>query len=151
MNIKKKTNSITFKTLFYLVTFSISILLLLWFFQAIFLSVSYERFQIKNLNKIASTIHNVSDESLLETIEQIAYEQEVCIEFVSPYKTMSYNTRLIGCELGKNNKNIIEYQTEMIENNEAMQAFRLVNQEFKANAFLYGIQKTSGYVFVYNT
>lgn len=149
MNIK--TNSITFKTLFYLVTFSISILLLLWFFQAIFLSVSYERYQVKNLNKIATTIHNTKEEDLVETIEQIAYENEVCIEFVNAQKTLSYNTRLIGCELGKNNKNIIKYQSEMIENNEAMQAFRLVNQEYKANAFLYGIQKNSGYVFVYTT
>lgn len=151
MNIKKKTNSITFKTLFYLVTFSISILLLLWFFQAIFLNVSYERFQVKNLNKISNQILNENENNLLETLEQIAYENEVCIEYVSTLKTISYNTRLIGCELGKNNKDIIKYQTEMISNNESLQAFRLMNQEYKANAFLYGIQKNSSYVFVYTT
>ncbi len=141
MNIKKKTNSITFKTLFYLVTFSISILLLLWFFQAIFLNVSYERFQVKNLNKISNQILNEEESSLLETLEQIAYENEVCIEYVSASKNISFNTRLIGCELGKNNKDIMKYQTEMISNNRTMQAFRLVNQEYEANAFLYGIQK----------
>lgn len=151
MNIKKKTNSITFKTLFYLVTFSISILLLLWFFQAIFLNVSYERFQVKNLNKISNQILNEEESSLLETLEQIAYENEVCIEYVSASKNISFNTRLIGCELGKNNKDIMKYQTEMISNNRTMQAFRLVNQEYEANAFLYGIQKNASYVFVYTT
>ena len=97
MNIKSKTNSITFKTLFYLVTFSISILLLLWFFQAIYLNVSYEHFQVKNLNKISNNIKEVDNESLGTLLEEIAYKNEVCIELVSSYQTFNYNTRMILC------------------------------------------------------
>ena len=107
MNIKKKTSSINFKTLFYLITFSISILLLLWFFQAIYLNISYEHFQVKNLNKIANTINTVSEENLHDVLEEIAYENEVCIEYITPYQTLSYNTRIIGCELGRNNQSIM--------------------------------------------
>lgn len=151
MNIKNKTNSITFKTLFYLVTFSISILLLLWFFQAIYLNVSYEHFQVKNLNKISNTIKEVDNESLGILLEEIAYKNEVCIEFVSSYQTLNYNTRMIGCELGKNNTSIIKYQKEIIDSEKEMQAIRLVNQEYKAKAYLYGIKKEVGYIFIYTT
>ncbi|MCI8394402.1 MAG: HAMP domain-containing protein [Bacilli bacterium] len=151
MNIKKKTSSINFKTLFYLITFSISILLLLWFFQAIYLNISYEHFQVKNLNKIANTINTVSEENLHDVLEEIAYENEVCIEYITPYQTLSYNTRIIGCELGRNNQSIMKSQKEMIESNHNMQAIRLVNQEYKAKAYLYKITKQNGFVFVYNT
>jgi len=151
LNIKKKTSSINFKTLFYLITFSISILLLLWFFQAIYLNISYEHFQVKNLNKIANTINTVSEENLHDVLEEIAYENEVCIEYITPYQTLSYNTRIIGCELGRNNQSIMKSQKEMIESNHNMQAIRLVNQEYKAKAYLYKITKQNGFVFVYNT
>lgn len=151
MNIKKKTNSITFKTLFYLVTFSASILLLLWFFQAIYLNISYEHFQVKNLNKISNTIKEVDNDSLGNLLEEIAYKNEVCIEFVSAYQTYNYNTRMIGCELGKSNTTIMKYQKEMIESEKDMQAIRLVNQEYKAKAYLYGIKKDMGYIFIYTT
>jgi len=151
LNIKKKTNSITFKTLFYLVTFSVSILLLLWFFQTIYLNISYEHYQVKSLNKIAHTIKEVDETKLLETIEEIAYDNEVCIEYITKFQTYNYNTRMIGCELGRNNKDIIESQAEIMTANRPMQAIRLVNQEYKAKAYLYGINKENGYVFVYNT
>lgn len=151
MSLKSKTNSITFKTLFYLVTFSASILLLLWFFQAIYLNISYEHFQVKNLNKISNTIKEVENDSLGNLLEEIAYKNEVCIEYVSAYQTYNYNTRMIGCELGKNNTSIIKYQKEIIESDKEMQAIRLVNQEYKAKAYLYGIKKSVGYIFIYTT
>ncbi len=151
MSLKSKTNSITFKTLFYLVTFSASILLLLWFFQAIYLNISYEHFQVKNLNKISNTIKEVENDSLGSLLEEIAYKNEVCIEYVSAYQTYNYNTRMIGCELGKNNTSIIKYQKEIIESDKEMQAIRLVNQEYKAKAYLYGIKKSVGYIFIYTT
>ena len=151
MNIKKKTTSINFKVLIYLITFSVSILLLLWFFQIIYLSVSYERYQMSNINKIASTIENASEEKIFETLEKIAYENEVCIEYISPLETYSYNTRMIGCELGRDNQDILKAQKELMKSTHKKQAIRLVNQEYKAKAYLYGINKENGYIFVYST
>ncbi len=146
-----KTSSITSKTLFYLIIFIISILLLLWFCQTIYLSISYEQYQVKNLNKIANYISSMDSKTLEQNIEQIAYENEVCIEYITPYQTHSYNTQIIGCELGKNNESIIRYQSQMISSESQMQAFRLVNEEYKAKAYLYGIKKNNGFVFVYTT
>lgn len=151
MNIKKKISSINFKVLIYLITFSVSILLLLWFFQIVYLAISYEHYQVKSMNKIALSIENSNDDKLHETLEKVAYENEVCIEYITPIKTYNYNTRMIGCELGRDNSSILEAQTELMKNNAEMQAIRLVNQEYKAKAYLYGINKKNGYVFVYST
>ena len=151
MNIKKKTTSINFKVLFYLIVFSVSILLLLWFFQIISLAVSYEHYQVKNMNKIASSIENSSADKLNENLEKIAYENEVCIEYITSTESISFNTRMIGCELGRDNQAILKAQTELIKSSRQTEAIRLVNQEFKAKAYLYKIANENGYVFVYST
>lgn len=151
MNLKKKTSSITFKTLFYLIIFSVSILLLLWVFQIFFLTFSYERYQVKTMNKIATTITSVEESKLSTTLEEISYNDEVCIEYVTSYETMRYNTKMIGCVLGKNNPEIIKTQNDIMSSGKKMQAIRLVNQEYQAKAYLYGISKENGYVFIYST
>jgi len=151
LNLKKKTTSINFKVLLYLITFSVSILLLLWFFQTIYLSISYEHYQVKKMNRIANSINNVSNEKLSENLEKIAYENEVCIEYITPLESVGYNTRMIGCELARDNQTIIKAQTEIMKSTHQMQAIRLVNEEYKAKAYLYGIEKEKGYVFVYST
>ena len=103
------------------------------------------------MNKIALSIENSNEDKLHETLEKVAYENEVCIEYITPIKTYSYNTRMIGCELGRENSSILEAQAELMKNSNKMQAIRLVNQEYKAKAYLYGIGKNNGYVFVYST
>lgn len=103
------------------------------------------------MNQIASTIEGASQEKLSDTLEKIAYENEVCIEYMTSMETYSYNTRMIGCQLGRNNQDILATQTEMIKSNKKRQAIRLVNQEYEAKAYLYGIEKDSGYIFVYST
>ena len=99
MNIKKKTTSINFKVLFYLIVFSVS-----------------------------------SADKLNENLEKIAYENEVCIEYITSTESISFNTRMIGCELGRDNQAILKAQTELIKSSRQTEAIRLVNQEFKAKA-----------------
>lgn len=148
MNIKKK--SINFKVLLYLIIYSVSILIFLWFFQLVYLSVSYEFFQVKTINKLATSIESATS-NLSENLEKIAYENEVCIEYLTPYETYGYNTKMIGCELGKDNQDINKAKMEIMKSGKRMQAIRLVNQEYKAKAYLFGISKENGYVFLYST
>lgn len=103
------------------------------------------------MNQIAKTIEESTTKKLSETLEKIAYENEVCIEYIVGLETYGYNTRMIGCQLGRDNQDIRKAQSEIIKSNKKMQAIRLVNQEYKAKAYLYGIAKDSGYIFVYNT
>ncbi len=132
-------------------TFSISILLCLWVFQSIFFNVAYENYQVKNLNRIANTIRVSKESELHKNLEQIAYENEICIEYITPYQTITYNNQIVGCELGKNNSAIIQYQTEMIQSEKEVQTFRLINEEYQAKAYLYGIKKNTSYIFIYTS
>lgn len=151
MNTKKKTSSLNFKVLIYLIIYSVSILLLLWFFQLVYLSFSYEYFQVNTMNKLATSVSNASEENIGDKLEKIAYESEVCIEYVTPFQTYGFNTRMIGCELGKENQDISKAKLEIMKSGNQMQAVRLVNQEYKAKAYLYGIAKGDGYIFIYGT
>ena len=67
-----KKNSIKFKTLFYLILFSVLILALLWIVQVQFLSVFYEKYQIASIKNVANKI--VTNQSDNFAIENYAYE-----------------------------------------------------------------------------
>lgn len=113
--------------------------------------MSYEYLQVKTIDKLALSVKETSDSKLSETLEKTAYENEVCIEYITPYETTQYNTRMIGCELGKDNQDINKAQLELIKSGKETQAIRLVNKEYKAKAYLYGIQKNNGYIYIYST
>ena len=151
MNIKKKFRSINSKTLVYLIAFSISIITVLWFFQSLFLNIVYEKYQIDNINKIASTITYTKTRDLYITLEKLAYEHQVCIEIVDTEyaQTISYNTLMNGCLLGKNNHYIERYKKEMMESKESNDTYTLVNQEYQSKAVLSGVENDGYYVFVY--
>ncbi len=148
----KKLSSFSRKTLLYLVFFITTILLLLWFFQIIFLKYSYESYQVKNLNNLVDTIQNTPILNLSTTLEKIAYQQEVCVEyFTNSGQTLKYNTLMNGCALGKNNTEILNLETDFINSNIDAKSYRLINKEYEAKAYIYGIKVDSGTIFLNST
>ena len=80
------------KTLLYFILFSSGILIFLWVFQIVFLKYSYQDYQVRNLNRLATSIQNTSFSDLKKNLESIAYENEVCIEYYSALgNTYYYN------------------------------------------------------------
>ena len=51
-----KRNNLTIKSLIYFIGFSLVILLILWLTQVELLGVFYERYQLKNIESVASSI-----------------------------------------------------------------------------------------------
>ena len=100
----KKITSIKNKTLKYLIIYSIIILLVTWASQIIFLRYSYEKYQIRNLNKIVSKLTEKSYTN--EEIEQIAYENNICINYIFNDDVFLYNVLDNNCII-KNNKSRI--------------------------------------------
>jgi len=148
----KNVSSFHKKSLFYFIVFSVTILLLLWLFQIFYLKYSYEQYQVKNLDDLASTIQNASLMDLSKTLETVAYQNEVCVEyFTNSGQTIRYNTLMNGCALGKNNGEILKVQQDFMNSGKDKQPFRLVNKEYEAKAYLYGMALPSGIVFLYNT
>ena len=152
MNIKKRFSSIKAKTLLYLIVFSVSILLVLWFCQIVFLKYSYQDYQIQNMNQLALSIQRSSFVNLNSTLEEVAYENEVCIEYyTNSGNVYYYNTMMNGCALGKNNQDILKTENAFMESNLTSDTYKVINREYEVQAFLYGIKLDSGSVFLYST
>lgn len=148
----EKINSFHNKTLVYFITFSVTILILLWIFQIVYLKYFYEQYQVENMNELAATIETSSLMELSTTLEKVAYQNEVCIEYyTNSGQTIRYNTLMNGCALGKNNQEILNLQKEFMDSGNRKKTIRLVNQEYEARAYLYGMQLASGTIFLYNT
>ena len=119
------------KTLLYFILFSSGILIFLWVFQIVFLKYSYQDYQVRNLNRLATSIQNTSFIDLKQNLESIAYENEVCIEYYSALgNTYYYNTMMNGCALGKNNAQILQIEQDFVNSNNTLKAHRLVNEEY---------------------
>ena len=147
----KRTSSIHFKTLMYLILFSVSILFVLMFSQNMLLKYSYEKYQIKKIKNISNTIEKANEYELLNKLESIAYENSVCIQYIfNTNEQASYNTLMVGCELNKNNKQITNLMKEIMNSGKNKQNIKLVNKESDTKALLSGVKVNNGYIFVYS-
>lgn len=91
--LKKKVSSINFKTLLYLVIFSVTLLLLLLFSQNILLKFSYEHYQESKMKEIIRNIHSLSSDELVSELESVAYDNSVCIQYtLNSGDKILYNT-----------------------------------------------------------
>ena len=146
MNIKNKFNSITAKTLTYLIIFSITILLFLWFSQLIFLRVFYERYQLKKIDYIASAI---SKEELNElNLESIAFENNICIEYYNNKESIIYNGRISGCILMSSSKVVNSYKNALKNGRGKINVLELITPDNKTKSVLYSITLDNGYIFL---
>ena len=147
----KKSTSMNAKTLLYLILFSAGILLTTWFFQIVYLKYSYKDYQTRLMNRLANSIQRTSGE-VSTTLEKIAYENEVCIEYHTyDGKNYFYNTLMNGCALGKNNPELVKVEQDFLASDLNIKDYQVVNKEYEAKAFLYGIKLDKGSVFLYRT
>lgn len=148
---KKRTSSIRFKTLFYLILFSVFILLLLWETQLLLSNYLYEKYQINDMSKLAEEISDIDDDDLHEYLKSVVYNNAVCIEYIDEFgRTSLYNDASTGCLLGKDNKALSKYKKELYESGEETKAVKLVNPDYEESyALLYGIEVEDGYVFLF--
>lgn len=149
MSIMKST-TIKLKMLIWLVAFSTFIIILLFESQLILSGFLYEKYQIKDMDKIANQISNTNINKLDKLLSSIVYNHNVCIEFVgNDGSKVLYNDDSTGCLLGKNRKELANYKTELIEQNKDMGAVKLINPDYESEALLYGVKVDSGYVYVF--
>lgn len=151
MNTKtKKTTSIKHKTMFYLILFSIFIILLLWESQVLLSKYLYEKYQIKDMEKIAEEIHEKDSLELHSYLKNVVYKNSVCIEYIDEYgRTKLYNDASTGCLLGRDNSEISKYMSDLYKSGEEIKAIKLVNPDYESYALLYGIEVDDGYVFLF--
>ena len=149
--LKRKVSSINFKTLLYLVIFSVTLLLLLLFSQNILLKFSYEHYQENKMKDIIRNIHSLSSESLVAELENVAYDNGVCIQYsLNSGDKILYNTLMVGCGLNKNNSQITNLMNEAMNSKKDTSNIKLINNVSDTKALLSGIRVEDGYIFVYS-
>lgn len=146
MNIKNKNNSIQYKTMKFLILFSIMILIILWFSQILFLKIFYEKYQINNLIKIEELLKN--NIYTIEEIETIAYENNMCIEYINKKEQYVFNGLSNNCILSKKNTNINNILSEFIVGKENKQIIKLKNPENNSKSIIYSIKYNNGFLFL---
>lgn len=148
---KNKITTIRLKTLFYLILFSVFILLVLWGTQLLMSNFLYEKYQINDIEKIADIISDTDDDDLHDYLSEVVYNNAVCIEYIDEFgRSTLYNDASTGCMLGKNNKNLLRYKRKLINSGKSIKAIKLVNPDYDSSALLYGVEvDNNGYVFLY--
>lgn len=148
---KNRVNSIGVKTLFYLIMFSVFILLVFWGTQLLLSNFLYEKYQISDIEKIADVIGDTDDEDLHDYLSEVVYNNAVCIEYIDQFgRTTLYNDASTGCLLGKDNKVLLNYKKELKNSGDEIKAIKLVNPDYDSSALLYGVEvDNNGYVFLY--
>lgn len=145
MNIKK--NSLGVKTFSYLITFSIAILLLLYMFQIVFLKIFYERYQINNLKTVANKIIE-SPETV--SFEQLAYENEMCIQIYNNNQITNYNVLNKDCLLKSSDKSVTKAKEKILSSTKNT-IIRVINPKYDSKSIIYGIHYDDNIYILLNT
>lgn len=149
MNTKIK-RSINIKTLRYLSIFSISILFVLWIVQISFLNYSYEKYQIKNTNKVANIINNMDYATLIKDVELLAYKNNVCVQIdFKDGNVQNYNVMMNGCELDRRDL-LNNYMNTILKTNKKVESTKIVGHDFETRGILYAIKNDDYNVYVYS-
>lgn len=150
---KPKKNSMNRKIWIYLVIFSILILVFLWIFQILFLSTYYEHRKAEDMKEIVFKVVNDYQKSdsindFSSNLEEISFENGVCIELTDENNTLSYGSNPMNkeCIKGVHSQ---QYKLEFIRSNKTIQKYTMINPQFENKTLIYGIKlDKSLYAFV---
>ena len=147
MNIMKKHNSsIQFKTLTLLILFSVAILVVMWFFQIIFLRVYYEKYQLKSLRHVEKVLNR--QKYTLDEIERIAYDNDICIEYFYDDRYYLFNGLNNDCLLNTKSEGIKNIIINFIDSDKSREVIKLNNPNNDSKSIMYNIKVNDGYLFL---
>lgn len=147
---KKKKTSIQAKTLIYLLSFNVVIIILLWVCQISIFDIYYEKEQINNMDDIVSSLKNASAEEVASLLQDIAYQNEVCIALTNDNSIIAtYNANMNGCALSSSDSKARELMIQFVDSNADFQSYRFVNDTKHVSALMYGLKNNDSYMFIY--
>ena len=148
---KKKKTSIQAKTLLYLLTFNIVIIVLLWICQISIFDFYYEKEQINNMDSIVSSLKNASAEEIGTLLQDVAYQNEVCIAITSDTGIIAtYNANMNGCPLSSSNSQARDLMLQFIKSGSNFNSYQFVNDAKHVSALLYGLKNNDSFMFIYS-
>ena len=116
-------NKLATKIFIYLAIFSLLILIFLFFFQVIFIDSFYEWTKTKNIKNLANNILiTENDASLIDKLDRISYQENVCIEITNKNGYTLYKTYNNSCRL-----NIETIKNNFLNGNTNTKTYNLIN------------------------
>lgn len=150
MKAKKKT-SIQAKTLFFLLSYNIVIIVLLWVCQIKILDIYYEKEQVDNIDNIVNSLKETNSIELVSKLQDIAYDNDVCIVLTSNTSVVeTYNINMNGCALKSGNSKVKELMYNFVQSEETLKSYRFVNDDKHISALMYGVKVGNSDVFIYS-
>lgn len=141
-------NKLKNKIWLYLVFFLIIILACLWIFQVILLDSYYEWKVKSKLDEIGSIIDS-TDSNLKTTLDELAYDNDICIEITDTNKSIIYSSNYFyrGC-LEEGNKSYSFYKDHFINNNYSNKTYLLRNVKSNTKTLIKAIKRNDFYIFI---
>lgn len=150
MKAKKKT-SIQAKTLFFLLSYNIVIIVLLWVCQIKILDIYYEKEQVDNMDNIVNSLKETNSIELVSKLQDISYDNDVCIVLTSNTSVVeTYNINMNGCALKSGNSKVKELMYNFVQSEETLKSYRFVNDDKHISALMYGVKVGNSDVFIYS-
>ena len=150
MKTKNKT-SIQAKTLFFLLSYNIVIIVLLWVCQIKILDIYYEKEQVDNMDNIVNSLKETNSIELVSKLQDIAYDNDVCIVLTSNTSVVeTYNINMNGCALKSGNSKVKELMYNFVQSEETLKSYRFVNDDKHISALMYGVKVGNSDVFIYS-
>lgn len=147
---KQNNRSLTSKIWFYLIIFSIVILLSLWLFQVIFLKSYYRWMKNRDINNIINTIsQNYNDENFDDILDDLSFNNNVCIEIINGnYALYSSISQIRGCLIDKdvNDYQYVTKKINFLKSTDVIFKYELTNPRFHNQTLIYGKKLTSSLI-----
>ena len=125
----KTKSNLRYKIWLYLIVFSLSILILLWLFQVIFLNGYYKWYKTKELINTAQNITETYNEENYETmLDDISHRDSACIELIKNNRLV-YVSNIFNKGCMANTKDDL-YKKDFIESNNISARYTLKNPRF---------------------
>ena len=129
---KSNKNKLTRHIWFYLIIFTLSIILFLWFFQVVFINSYYEYSKTNQIKSVTNEILQNYDDDV-EYLDKLSYEENICIEIVKNRITIySSNDSIRGC-ISSSGK----YKNDFYENGLDEQTYKLINPLLNTKSLIY--------------
>lgn len=146
----KLKNSLNNEILKYFLLLSIMILGILWIFQFVFFNSFYRDQKINDIKLVATTIKKSQySNDFEETVNQLAFDQSVCIEIANDSLVSLYNSAFFGKGCFSNKESTLNYKADFINQEENEKTYELINHRFNTNTLVHAIKlNNNNYAFI---
>lgn len=137
----KLKNSLNNEILKYFLLFSVLILGILWLFQFIFFNSFYRDQKINDIKVVANKLKkNQYEENFEEVVNNLAFDQSVCIEIANNNLVSLYRSSFFGKGCFSSKESTLNYKFDFLKQNKKEKTYELINHNFNTKTLVHAIK-----------